>query len=105
MNPNERKLAVLVLCGALAAQASEWLTFGGDAQRTGCAKDEKLLTKESLKSFGLEWKLHLDNEAKELISLTAPVVMEDVFTSKGVKDYVVVAGSSDNLYAIDAVCV
>lgn len=48
MNAHEWKLAVLLLCGALAAQASEWLTFGGDAQRTGCVKDEKVLTKESL---------------------------------------------------------
>src|SRR5579863_2208526 len=87
---------------AQAAQASEWLTFGGDAQRTGWAKKEKILTKDSLKNFGLQWKLHLDNEPKELISLTAPVVVEDVYTSKGVKDVVVVAGSSDNLYTIDA---
>ena len=62
----------------------------------------KILTKDSLKNFGLQWKLHLDNEPKELISLTAPVVVEDVYTAKGVKDVVVVAGSSDNLYAIDA---
>lgn len=91
-----------MVAGIFAAQASEWLTFGGDAQRTGWAKAEKLLTKDSLKSFGLLWKLHLDNEPKELISLTAPVVVEDVYTSKGVKDIVVVAGSSDNLYTIDA---
>jgi len=97
-----RCAGVLLVVGALAAPASEWLTFGGDAERTGWAKDEKLLTKDSLKSFGLQWKLHLDNEPKELISLTAPVVVEDVYTSKGVKDIVVVAGSSDNLYTIDA---
>ena len=96
------RYAGVLLAAALAAQASEWLTFGGDAQRTGWAKKEKMLTKDSLKNFGLQWKLHLDNEPKELISLTAPVVVEDVYTSKGVKDVVVVAGSSDNLYTIDA---
>ncbi len=93
---------ILVMTGALTAPAAEWLTFGGDTARTGWAQEEKLLTKDSLKTFGLQWKLHLDNEAKELISLTAPVVVEDVFTAKGVKDIVVVAGSSDNLYTIDA---
>src|SRR5882724_7577257 len=91
-----------LLAVAVAARASEWLTFGGDAQRTGWAKSEKILTKDSLKNFGLQWKLHLDNEPKELSSLTAPVIVEDVYTSKGVKDVVVVAGSSDNLFAIDA---
>jgi outer membrane protein assembly factor BamB len=97
-----RYAGLLLVMGMLGAPAAEWLTFGGDAQRTGWAKDEKLLTKDSLKTFGLEWQLHLDNEPKELISLTAPLVVEDVYTSKGVKDIVVVAGSSDNLYTIDA---
>src|SRR5260370_17165972 len=91
-----------LLAVAIAAQASEWLTFGGDPQRTGWAKEKKILTKDSLKNFGLQWKLHVDNEPKELSSLTAPVIMEDVYTAKGVKDILVVAGSSDNLYAIDA---
>src|SRR5260370_1090643 len=90
-----------LLAVAVAARASEWLTFGGDAQRTGWAKSEKILTKDSLKNFGLQWKLHLDNEPKELSSLTAPVIMEDVYTAKGVKDIMVVAGSSDKHYAID----
>ena len=85
-----------------AAHASQWLMFGGDPQRTGWAKQEKILSKESLKDFGLLWKLHVDNEPKELISLTPPVIVEDVYTSKGVKDVLVVAGSSDNLFAIDA---
>src|ERR1700704_6186146 len=95
-------VAGLIVLAALGVRASEWLTFGGDAQRTGWAKEEKILTKDSLKNFGLQWKLHLDNEPKELSSLTAPVIMEDVYTAKGVKDVMVVAGSSDNLYAIDA---
>jgi outer membrane protein assembly factor BamB len=97
-----RYAGILLLIGSLCVPASEWLTFGGDAQRTGWARQEKLLTKDSLRNFGLAWKLHLDNEPKELVSLTAPVVVEDVYTSKGVKDIVVVAGSSDNLYTIDA---
>ena len=95
-------VAGLIVLAALGVRASEWLTFGGDAQRTGWLKDEKILTKDNLKSFGLQWKLHLDNEPKELTSLTAPLVVEDVYTARGVKDIVVVAGSSDNLYAIDA---
>src|SRR6185312_6666819 len=95
-------LGALLVAGALAANGSEWLTFGGDPQRTGWAKDEKILTKENLKSFGLQWKLHLDNAPKELTSLTVPVIVEDVYTARGVKDVAIVAGSSDNLYAIDA---
>ncbi|HUJ21906.1 MAG TPA: hypothetical protein VLX58_10310 [Bryobacteraceae bacterium] len=96
------QLVLMALAACFAAYAGEWLTFGGDAQRTGWAKGEKALSKDSLKSFGFEWKLHLDNEPKELTSLTAPVIVEDVYTAKGVKDVLMIGGSSDNLYAIDA---
>jgi outer membrane protein assembly factor BamB len=95
-------LGLLLPAAALLLHASEWLTFGGNAQRDGWARDEKLISKDSLKNFGLRWKLHVENEPKELISLTAAVVAEDVYTSRGVKDVLVVAGSSDTIYAIDA---
>ena len=93
---------ILFLAAAFGAYAADWLTFGGNPQRDGWAKHETILTKDGLKDFGLQWKLHLDNEPKELSSLTAPLVVENVYTSRGVKDILVIAGSSDNLYAIDA---
>src|SRR5262249_12424298 len=43
-----------------------------------------------------------DKDAKELSSLTARVIVEVVYTTKEMKFIRVVAGSSDNLYAIDA---
>ncbi len=96
------------ILGAIAAVtviypcAADWLTFGGDAQRSGWARQEKKLTTENVGKLGLVWKLQLDNVQKELNSLTVPVVIENVFTPRGVKDIVIVAGSADNLYAIDA---
>src|SRR6185295_9085540 len=97
-----RVLGILVPLAALWLQASERMTFGGSPQRDGWAKQEKIITKDALKNFGLQWKLHVDNEPKELSSLTAAVIVEDVYTARGVKDVLVVGGSSDNLYAIDA---
>src|SRR2546425_11163993 len=82
--------------------AGQWPTFGADPQRTGWARDETILNKENVKSIELNWKLHFDNEVKELNSLTAPVIVEKVITPRGFKDLVIVAGSSDNLYAVDA---
>src|SRR5690242_18912844 len=94
----------VVLCAWLAgsAAAADWLTFGGDAERTGWARGEEKISRESVRSMRLAWSLHLDNVSKELNSLTAPIVVEQVYTPRGVKDIVIVAGSSDNLYAIDA---
>jgi outer membrane protein assembly factor BamB len=50
----------------------------------------------------LLWKTHLDNQPRELNSLTAAVAMEWVVTDQGMKEIVVVAGASDNLFALDA---
>ena len=50
----------------------------------------------------LLWKLKLDNAPLQLNSLTSPVVINPVYTNHGVETYVAVAGSSDNLYVIDA---
>ena len=96
--------AVLILSSSAPSdlEAKDWLTFSGNPQRTGWAKDETRITKENVKGLRLEWKLQLDNQAKELNGLTVPVIIEDIITPRGFKDVVVVAGSSDSLHAIDA---
>ena len=96
-----RHVAALLLMTTLPL-AAEWPTFGGDAQRTGWARAETLLNKSNVGTLELKWKLKLDNLPKELTSLTAPVVVDQVKTVHGIKEFVVVGGGSDNLYAIDA---
>lgn len=93
-------ISIFVCCVWLGA--ADWLTFGGNPQRTGWAKGETRISKENVKSLGLNWKLKLENEPKELNSLTAAVIVEAAYTPRGVKDIAIVAGASDNLYAIDA---
>jgi hypothetical protein len=58
---------------AQPALAANWLTFGGDPQRTGWAQDEKDIDRNNVKNLTLLWKASLDNEPRELSSLTAPV--------------------------------
>lgn len=82
--------------------AGSWLTFGGDPQRTAWAKDETAISADTVKSFQLLWKLQLDNKPLQLNSLTSPVVINPVYTNAGAETYVVLGGSSDNLYVIDA---
>jgi outer membrane protein assembly factor BamB len=101
-----RQSIYAILLGALLTtitlRGADWLTFGADPQRSGWAKHEDKISKENAKALSLQWKLQLDNQAKELNSLTAPIVVEQVYTARGVKDLVIIGGSSDNLYAIDA---
>lgn len=94
-------LLVLALLPA-ALGAADWPMFGGDPQRTGWAKNETTLSLENAGKLHVEWSLKLDNAAKELNSLTAPIIVENVITPKGFKDLVITAGSSDKIFAIDA---
>jgi outer membrane protein assembly factor BamB len=95
-----RSLALIAITCSVAA--ASWLTFGGDPQRSGWAKDEPTISPDTAARMQLLWKLKLDNEPKELNSLTSPVVINPVYTNHGAETYVVVGGSSDKLYVIDA---
>ncbi len=81
--------------------AGNWLTFGGSPQRDGWAQDETTFNKDNVKGLEVNWKIHLDNESKELNSLTVPVLVEKLVTNRGFKDLVIVAGASDKLFAVD----
>ncbi len=94
-----RPLAVMIVTCSVAA--ASWLTFGGDAQRSGWAKDETALSPDTVKGMQLLWSLKFDNQPKELNSLTPPIVINPVYTNHGAETYVVVGGSSDNLYVVD----
>jgi outer membrane protein assembly factor BamB len=100
-------MSTSVLLGAAMSLAGiafggEWLTFSGNPQRTGWAKDETKLTRENVKGLKLDWKAKLDNEFRELNSLTVPVVVINLPTTKGFKDIVIVAGASDTVFGLDA---
>ncbi len=100
-----RDLIRLVLTSALLAaswlDAADWLTFAGDAQRTGWARGEDTLNRDNVKGLKLDWRLRLENEVKELNGLTVPVIIQGAITPRGFKDLALVAGSADTLYAID----
>ena len=95
-----RPVAALAITCSVAA--ASWLTFGGDSQRSGWAKEETAITPDTAKGMKLLWRLKLDNEPKELNSLTSPVVINPVYTNRGAETYIAIGGSSDNLYIVDA---
>jgi hypothetical protein len=81
--------------------ANQWPTFGGSPQRDGWARDETILNRDNVKSMKLIWKLHINSQLKEMNSLTAPVVADNILTAQGHKDIVVVAGADDIVDAVD----
>ncbi len=82
--------------------AADWLSYGNDPQRTGWSPLETDLNRDNAKSITLLWKTHLDNQARELNSLTAAVNVEWMPTDKGMTEIVVVAGASDNIFGMNA---
>src|SRR3954462_3683393 len=97
---------VLVVAATVHAQGrggSNWTTTGGDAQRTAWVKTDPRISKESLQKPGLQllWKTKLENQPKQLESLTQPMLLSNIISYKGFKALAFVGGSSDNVYSID----
>jgi hypothetical protein len=81
--------------------ASDFLTEGVDAARTGWVKDEKIFTTANVGSMKLLWKIKLPSTPREMHNLFAPLIAERVNTAQGVREVAVVAGVSDDLFGID----
>ena len=107
---NRRLLVGLAALGAAtwitapAAQApkkADWLTDGGDPQRAAWQRNETILNKSTVKDMKLLWKIKLNNETRQMHSLFPPLIAGNVTTADGTKEIAIVAGVSDNIFAID----
>jgi len=87
--------------GAQSSPKANWLTDGGDVQRTGWQRNETTLTTGNVKDLRIVWKVKLDNEPREMHALLPVLIVGEISTAAGPKEIAVVAGSSDNIYAID----
>jgi len=86
----------------VVTQAADWLTFGGNPQRTGYAARETTIGPANAGQLKLEWSAKLSNTPKELNALTVPVIIINLPTTRSFKDFVIVAGSSEKVWALDA---
>jgi outer membrane protein assembly factor BamB len=83
-------------------RAAEWTTSQADPQRTGWQQDETKISTTSVKNLQLLWATKTGNQPMNLAGLVEPLIVPGVQTASGTKTLVFVAGSSDNVYAIDA---
>lgn len=95
-------LGCACLGNAQMGRTTDWWSYGGDAQRTGWEKNDQKFTKEDVKDFKLLWKMKLDNQQKGLRTLSAPVILGNLIGYRGFKELAFIAGSSDNIWVIDA---
>ena len=78
---------------AQSGRSREWLTWGGDAERTGWNRGETALSKQTVGRLALKWKTQIDKEVSIEIEsgnsmLTAPLVAQGVRTPQGPKTVV-----------------
>ena len=57
-----------------AAPLIDYTTDGGDAQRTGWIRDEKILTKDNIGGLKMQWKRETGNEPRALHALMPVLV-------------------------------
>lgn len=96
-----RFVVFLLLAGSAICNA-DWPTYAHDPQRTGFNPSEKRLSPETAGNLTLLWQSHLENAPAALSALSAPVIADNVNTSDGVKTLVLLAGSSNTFFAVDA---
>ncbi len=100
--------SVCALVGASAARAQfgrggDWTTGGNDAQRSSWVRTDPKISLESMQKpdFQFLWKMKLNNEPRQLNSLTPPVLMDRYIGYKGFRSLGFVGGSSDKIFVID----
>lgn len=81
---------------------ADWLTDGGNVERTAWQQNESILSTSSVKNMKLLWKTRLDNEPRQMHNLLPVLIIGRVDTDKGPKQMVIVTGVSDNIYGLDA---
>jgi len=89
---------------ALAATlwAADWPMPGGNPQRNGWAKSERLIEKSNVRNLKLLYKYQSDNLSKGLSSLTPPIVNGNLITYRGFKEMLIFGGSADRVFSVDA---
>jgi outer membrane protein assembly factor BamB len=92
---------------AQTGKSREWLTWGGDVERTGWNHGESTLSKQNVGRLGLKWKTQIDKEVSIEIEsgnsmLTTPLVAQGVRTPQGLKTVVYTLSAGNTLAALDA---
>lgn len=88
--------------GESSKAPADWLTDGGDIERTAWQKNETLISTSSVKNMKLLWKTKLDNQPRQMHNLLPVLIAGRVETARGPRSIVLVTGVTDNLYGLDA---
>src|SRR3984893_4150304 len=87
---------------AQSSGSPEWTTDSFISQRDGWQRNEAAISPANAKNLQLLWKLKTDNKTMGMQSFREPLIIARVHTAAGNKTLAIVAGSANDVYAIDA---
>src|SRR5947208_8458541 len=97
--------ALLYVTGAFGQGrgGGDWTTSGNDAQRSGWVRNDPKISKAGMEKpgFAFLWKQKVNNDARQLNSLTQAVMLDRYIGYRGFRALGYVGGSSDNIVAMD----
>jgi outer membrane protein assembly factor BamB len=92
-----------VLISCAVAWSADYLMEGADNGRTGWLRGDNSFSVENVRNMKLLWKTKLDSVPREMHNLFPPLIATGVNTAGGKKEILIVAGVSDDIFAVDAV--
>ena len=83
-------IAAVVVTQAQGRGGQNWNTVGADAQRTGWLRTETRISTETMRAQGANafqflWKVKPENQARQLNTLTQPLILGTLISHKGFK--------------------
>ena len=94
--------ALFIMNTAPAQSVSEWTTGSSDAARDGWQRGTSRLNPESVQNLQLLWKLKVNNKPMGMLHFREPLIVSGVKTGDGPKTLAILAGASNDVFAIDA---
>ena len=94
--------ALTLLSSARGQSANEWLTSSGDAARDAWQRSASTITPHNASKLRLLWKVKVANKPMGMQSFREPLIVSGVKTADGAHTLAILAGASNDIYAIDA---
>lgn len=92
----------LTAAQAQSAGTAEWTTDSFNPHRDAWQRHETKFDVDQAKNIQLLWKIKTDNKPMGMQSFREPQIVAGVNTTSGVKTLAILAGSSNDVYALDA---
>ncbi len=97
--------SALLCSGGARAQSAvtpEWTTDSFNPQRDAWQRNETKITVDNAKDIRLLWKTKVAEKTMGMQSFREPLIVAGVPTASGVKTLAILAGASNDVYALDA---